>query len=351
MTRHRTYYICYIYYLTGSADRCTQVYAQKNLESCKAFTYICIGTLVGSGTREGDKLMAPFVDHETANWEKRRKSREFYRNNLWHNIVSCFVLQVYEGHSTIKSASLKKNICIHKKVPSIQVSDKQLRDRRRHKEECTCPLSQTNASRQTDWNACVHPHSHPLKKCFCSSRLFTSCWGWYQLYHCLPLKWDPPIPKCHSAWHGWHDIWRCYQVSDSGIYIWTLPLIWRGGGSKNVDICDSWRVSWLPLRLSLSVPNSIFLLHCLKFFILSSLSILTQSVCFAHCQAACLLMCTTALSHYHICVVLSVILPAKPHSCQTIWQALVKQEKLVCCRPRNSRGFDWKAVVSFCWAN
>lgn len=33
----------------------------------KAFTYICIGTLVGSGTREGDKLMAPFVDHETAN--------------------------------------------------------------------------------------------------------------------------------------------------------------------------------------------------------------------------------------------------------------------------------------------
>lgn len=222
----------YIYYLTGSADRCTQVYAQKNLESCKAFTYICIGTLVGSGTREGDKLMAPFVDHETANWEKRRKSREFYRNNLWHNIVSCFVLQVYEGHSTIKSASLKKNICIHKKVPSIQVSDKQLRDRRRHKEECTCPLSQTNASRQTDWNACVHPHSHPLKKCFCSSRLFTSCWGWYQLYHCLPLKWDPPIPKCHSAWHGWHDIWRCYQVSDSGIYIWTLPLIWKGGGAK-----------------------------------------------------------------------------------------------------------------------
>lgn len=140
----------------------------------------------------------------------------------------------------------------------------------------------------------------------------------------------------------------------SAILAFTFGLCrWSGGGggSKNVDICDSWHASWLPLRLSLSVPNSIFLLHCLKFFILSSLSILTQSVCFAHCQAACLLMCTTALSHYHICVVLSVILPAKPHSCQTIWQALVKQEKLVCCRPRNSRGFDWKAVVSFCWAN
>lgn len=282
---------------------------------------------------------------------EKKKEQRVLQEQLMAQYCELFCLTSLWRPFNHKICFFKKNICIHKKVPSIQVSDKQLRDRRRHKEECTCPLSQTNASRQTDWNACVHPHSHPLKKCFCSSRLFTSCWGWYQLYHCLPLKWDPPIPKCHSAWHGWHDIWRCYQVSDSGIYIWTLPLIWRGGGSKNVDICDSWRVSWLPLRLSLSVPNSIFLLHCLKFFILSSLSILTQSVCFAHCQAACLLMCTTALSHYHICVVLSVILPAKPHSCQTIWQALVKQEKLVCCRPRNSRGFDWKAVVSFCWAN
>lgn len=29
-------------------------------------TYICVRTLVGSGTGEGDELMAPFVNHKTA---------------------------------------------------------------------------------------------------------------------------------------------------------------------------------------------------------------------------------------------------------------------------------------------
>lgn len=163
---------------------------------------------------------------------EKKKEQRVLQEQLMAQYCELFCLTSLWRPFNHKICFFKKKICIHKKVPSIQVSDKQLRDRRRHKEECTCPLSQTNASRQTDWNACVHPHSHPLKKCFCSSRLFTSCWGWYQLYHCLPLKWDPPIPKCHSAWHGWHDIWRCYQVSDSGIYIWTLPLIWRGGGAK-----------------------------------------------------------------------------------------------------------------------
>lgn len=163
---------------------------------------------------------------------EKKKEHRVLQEQLMAQYCELFCLTSLWRPFDHKICFFKKNICIHKKVPTIQVSDKQLRDRRRHKEECTCPLSQTNASRQTDWNACVHPHSHPLKKCFCSSRLFTSCWGWYQLYHCLPLKWDPPIPKCHSAWHGWHDIWRCYQVSDSGIYIWTLSLIWRGGGAK-----------------------------------------------------------------------------------------------------------------------
>lgn len=187
----------------------------------------------------------------------------------------------------------KKNICIHKKVLTIQVSDKQLRDRRRHKEECTCPLSQTNASRQTDWNACVHPHSHPLKKCFCSSRLFTSCWGWYQLYHCLPLKWDPPIPKCHSAWHGWHDIWRCYQVSDSGIYIWTLSLIWRGGEQKCGHL-------W---QLARELTPSPSLTLCTQQYFSLALFEILHSFFFIHSHTICLLrsLSSCLLAHVHYC--------------------------------------------------
>lgn len=208
---------------------------------------------------------------------------------------------------------------------------------------------QMQADKQTEMHVYTHTHTHSKNVSAALGSLQavgvdTNCiivshWNGIRLYQSVTQR-DTADMTSDAA-------------IKSAIVAFTFGLCrWSGGGgSKNVDICDSWRASWLPLRLSLSVPNSIFLLHCLKFFILSSLSILTQSVCFAHCQAACLLMCTTALSHYHICVVLSVILPAKPHSCQTIWQALVKQEKLVCCRPRNSRGFDWKAVVSFCWAN
>ncbi len=29
-------------------------------------TYVCVGTLIGSGTGESDELMAPFVNHKTA---------------------------------------------------------------------------------------------------------------------------------------------------------------------------------------------------------------------------------------------------------------------------------------------
>ena len=32
----------------------------------KVRTYICVRTLVGSGTGEADEFMAPFVDHKTA---------------------------------------------------------------------------------------------------------------------------------------------------------------------------------------------------------------------------------------------------------------------------------------------
>lgn len=125
----------------------------------------------------------------------------------------------------------------------------------------------------------------------------------------------------------------------------------RGGGAK------MWTSVTAGARAdSLSVSHSLYPTVFFSCIVWNSSFFLLYP--FSHNLSASLIVklpaCSCALLRsptYHICVVLSVILPAKPHSCQTIWQALVKQEKLVCCRPRNSRGFDWKAVVSFCWAN
>jgi len=39
----------------------------------KAKTHVRVGTLVGSRTGKCDELMAPFVDHKTAHWEKKRE--------------------------------------------------------------------------------------------------------------------------------------------------------------------------------------------------------------------------------------------------------------------------------------
>lgn len=39
-------------------------------------TYVCVGTLIRTGARERDKLMAPLVDHETANCREREKKSE-----------------------------------------------------------------------------------------------------------------------------------------------------------------------------------------------------------------------------------------------------------------------------------
>lgn len=36
-------------------------------------TYVCVWTLVSSGTGEGDELMAPFVDHEAAHCGENEK--------------------------------------------------------------------------------------------------------------------------------------------------------------------------------------------------------------------------------------------------------------------------------------
>ena len=39
-------------------------------------TYVCVGTLIRTGARERDKLMAPLVHHETANCRERGRDRE-----------------------------------------------------------------------------------------------------------------------------------------------------------------------------------------------------------------------------------------------------------------------------------
>ncbi len=54
-------------------------------------THVCVGTLIGSGTGEGDELMATLVNHKTAHWQKRDRKREtevsftvtVYDTTLW----------------------------------------------------------------------------------------------------------------------------------------------------------------------------------------------------------------------------------------------------------------------------
>lgn len=111
---------------------------------------------------------------------EKKKEHRVLQEQLMAQYCELFCLTSLWRPFDHKICFFKKNICIHKKVPTIQVSDKQLRDRRRHKEECTCPLSQTNASRQTDWNACVHPHSHPLK-------MFLQLSALYKLLGLIPI--------------------------------------------------------------------------------------------------------------------------------------------------------------------
>lgn len=48
------------------ADRCIGLMTYEVLK-----TYVCVRTLVGSRTGEGDKLMASFVNHKTAHCQKR----------------------------------------------------------------------------------------------------------------------------------------------------------------------------------------------------------------------------------------------------------------------------------------
>lgn len=86
---------------------------------------------------------------------------------------------------------------------------------------------------QTDKQTHMHSHTHahtenvttwsPVLR---GRRLCTVCW--VRLHHCLPVIWDlPPTKSVTRRWHGRHDTWRCSHVSDTGIYIWTPPWIWR----------------------------------------------------------------------------------------------------------------------------
>lgn len=56
------------------AVRAAECWKVRNKVVLKEFTtYVCVGTLVGSGTGEGDKLVASFVNHKTAHWNKERE--------------------------------------------------------------------------------------------------------------------------------------------------------------------------------------------------------------------------------------------------------------------------------------
>lgn len=163
---------------------------------------------------------------------------------------------------------------------------------------------QMHADKQTQMHVHTHAHTHAknvtIWSCaFCSRRLFAIC--------CVDADRIVVSPPCTRI--------RLYQsVSLSVTWLtWHLTLLSRQrrwhlhldgrhrSGGKSVDICDKLTPS---LTLTLCTQTVFFSLPLfLKFLILSFFFILAQSVCLAHCQAACLFMCTFVLSRHCICVV------------------------------------------------
>lgn len=165
------------------------------------------------------------------------------------------------------------------------------------------PLVWTHKQMQTDKQIRMHVHAHThthtnvtmWSRVFCGRQLFTVCW-----VDCLIVShWTGirPYPKCHSAptWPTWH------YVSNTGICIWTLAQLWREKQKRG----HLWQITSSSLTLTLRTQLYFFFspppaVICNSSFFFS-FSILTQSVCFAHCQAAGLFMCTFVLFHHHIC--------------------------------------------------
>lgn len=149
----------------------------------------------------------------------------------------------------------------------------------------------------------THTHTHTknvtMSCCvFCSCWLFTVCW--VDDYCIVIFPWTGIRLYQSVTCRDMADMTPCVSFSD--IYIWTLLRIWREKQKRGhlwqlehkliLSLSDSHSVYPTVFSLPLfEIPRSFF------FFIL------TQSVCLAHCQAACLFMCTFELSHNHICVI------------------------------------------------
>lgn len=158
--------------------------------------------------------------------------------------------------------------------------------------------------RQTDLRACARPRSHPHKFhyvvcCVLKPSALYSLSG--RSPHRLPRKGICPLPKVSLS----NDM--AGSTLDATLTSVTLAFTfghWRssGGKSESADICDRSQADSFS-DSHFAYPN-VFLSQPLfdaphSFFF--SFSILTQAVCFAHCQAACLFMCTFVLSQCHIC--------------------------------------------------
>lgn len=151
---------------------------------------------------------------------------------------------------------------------------------------------QTNRLKCLRTPTLTHPHKNVTMSCcvFCSCWLCTVCWV---EEYCIIV----PPTLCHSPWHGWHDTWRQLQ--------WHLHLEIAAdleGKAKSWTSVTA-RTQADSLSDSHSVYPTVFSLPLFEIRRSFFFFILTQSVCLAHCQAACLFMCTFELSHNHICVI------------------------------------------------
>lgn len=182
-------------------------------------TYVCVRTLVGSRTGEGDEFMAPFVNHKTAHWQKREKERrQFYSSNLWHHTVTLIL------HSTSESAFKKeKNTNTQSKISLFclvfyasyrrNTKDKGSKAENVHvyyhqstsKWFWQASLVQTHKQMQTDRHACVcTPTLTPTQKMSLRDLVCSPAVGFLQSVGLIaslsPTELGSyPYQKCHSA--------------------------------------------------------------------------------------------------------------------------------------------------------